>query len=46
MSRSFDALAALIRTEMDRDIVDGDVFIFRRKLETTIFKNEAYKIGN
>ena len=28
MSRSFDGLAALIRTELNKDIISGDVFIF------------------
>ncbi len=27
MSRSFNSLAALIRTELDKDIISGDVFI-------------------
>ena len=36
MSRSFDSLAALIRTELDRDIISGDVFIFLNKRQTHI----------
>lgn len=28
MSRSFDGLSALIRTELNKDIIGGDVFIF------------------
>jgi len=36
MSRSFDGLAALIRTELDKDIVHGDVFIFLNRQRTTI----------
>lgn len=34
MSRSFDGLAALIRTEMDKDIINGDVFIFLNRSRT------------
>jgi transposase len=36
MSRSFDGLAALIRTELDKDIIHGDVFIFLSRQRTTI----------
>ena len=36
MSRSFDGLAALIRTELDKDIIHGDVFIFLNRQRTTI----------
>lgn len=36
MSRSFDGLAALIRTELERDIVSGDVFIFLNRTRTMI----------
>ncbi|HWK08127.1 MAG TPA: IS66 family insertion sequence element accessory protein TnpB [Puia sp.] len=36
MSRSFDGMAALIRTEMDKDITGGDVFIFLNRARTTI----------
>ena len=28
MSRSFDGLAALIRTELDKDIINGDILSF------------------
>jgi hypothetical protein len=31
MSYSFDRLAALIRTELNTDIIGGDVFIFLNK---------------
>lgn len=34
MSKSFDSLAALVRTELDRDIVNGDVFIFLNRHRT------------
>ena len=36
MSRSFDGLAALIRTELDKDIIHGDVFLFLNRQRTTI----------
>jgi transposase len=36
MSYSFDRLAALIRTELNTDIIGGDVFIFLNKQRTTI----------
>jgi len=36
MSKSFDSLAALVRTELDRDIVNGDVFIFLNRNRTMI----------
>jgi transposase len=36
MSRSFDGLAALIRTELDKDIINGDVFIFLNRNRTMI----------
>ena len=36
MSRSFDGLAALIRTELDKDIITGDVFIFLNRNRTMI----------
>lgn len=48
MSRSFDGLAALIRTEMDKDIIGGDVFIFLNKPRTTIkvfiYENKGFSI--
>jgi hypothetical protein len=48
MSRSFDGLAALIRTEMDRDIVNGDIFIFLSRQRTTIkifvYENKGFSI--
>ena len=48
MSRSFDGLAALIRTEMDRDIVNGDVFIFLSRQRATIkifvYENKGFSI--
>ncbi len=36
MNRSFDGLAALIRTELDKDIINGDVFIFLNRNRTMI----------
>jgi transposase len=36
MSRSFDGLAALIRTEMGKDIISGDVFIFLNRSRSTL----------
>lgn len=48
MSRSFDGLASLIRTEMGKDIIDGDVFIFLSKQRTTIkvfiYENKGFSI--
>src|SRR5580698_7738045 len=48
MSRSFDGLAALIRTEMDKDIIGGDVFIFLNRGRTTIkvfvYENKGFSI--
>jgi transposase len=36
MSRSFDGLAAVIRTELDKDIINGNIFIFLNWQRTTI----------
>ena len=36
MSYSFDRLAALIRTELNKDVIGGDVFIFLNKQRTVI----------
>jgi transposase len=36
MSKSLDSLAALIRTELNRDIINGDVFIFLNRNRTMI----------
>lgn len=48
MSRSFDGLAALIRTELDKDIINGDVFIFLNRARTTIkvfvYENKGFSI--
>ena len=48
MSRSFDALAALIRTELNRDVISGDVFIFlnrpRTMLKVFIYENKGFSI--
>jgi hypothetical protein len=48
MSRSFDGLSALIRTELDRDIINGDVFIFLNRQRTMIklfvYENKGFSI--
>jgi transposase len=48
MSRSFDGLAALIRTELDRDIISGDVFVFlnrqRTMIKIFIYENKCFSI--
>lgn len=48
MSRSFDGLAALIRTDLDRDIITGDVFIFLNRQRTMIkifvYENKGFSI--
>ena len=48
MSRSFDGLAALIRTELNKDIIHGDVFIFLNRQRTTIkifiYENKGFSI--
>ena len=48
MSRSFDGLAALIRTELDKDIINGDVFIFlnrsRSTLKLFLYENKGFSI--
>jgi transposase len=48
MSRSFDGLAALIRTEMNKDIISGDVFIFlnrsRSTLKIFVYENKGFSI--
>jgi transposase len=36
MSKSFDSLAALIRSELNRDIINGDVFLFLNRTRTMI----------
>jgi len=36
MSYSFDRLAALIRTELNSDVINSDVFIFLNRQRTTI----------
>jgi transposase len=42
MSSSFDGLAALIRTELDKDLIHGDVFIFlnRNRIMVKVFVYE------
>jgi transposase len=48
MSRSFDGLAAIIRTELNKDIIHGDVFLFLNKQRTTIkilvYENKGFSI--
>jgi transposase len=48
MSRSFDGLAALIRTELDKDLVSGDVFIFlnrtRSMLKVLVYEQKGFSI--
>lgn len=48
MSRSFDGLAALIRTELGKDIISGDVFIFlnrsRSTLKIFVYENKGFSI--
>lgn len=48
ISRSFDGLAALIRTELDKDIINSDVFIFLNRQRTTIkifvYENKGFSI--
>jgi hypothetical protein len=36
MSCSFERLAALIRTELNKNVIHGDIFIFLNKQRTTI----------
>jgi transposase len=36
MNKSFDGLAALIRTELEKEILSGDVFIFLNRQRTMI----------
>jgi transposase len=48
MSRSFDGLAALIRTELDKELVSGDVFIFlnrtRNMLKVLVYEQKGFSI--
>src|SRR5687767_2569144 len=48
MSRSFDGLAALIRTELEKDIINGDIFLFLNRQRTTIkifvYENKGFSI--
>lgn len=48
MSKSFDSLAALVRTELDRDIVNGDVFIFlnrhRTMIKVLVYEKKGFSI--
>jgi transposase len=48
MSRSFDGLAAVIRTELGKDLVSGDVFIFlnrtRSMLKVLVYEQKGFSI--
>ena len=48
MSYSFDRLAALVRTELNKDIIHGDTFTFLNKQRTTIkimvYKDKGFSI--
>lgn len=44
MSRSFDSLAAIIRCELNKDIISGDIFIFLNRHRTMI-KIFVYESG-
>lgn len=48
MSKSFDSLAALIRTELNRDIISGDVFIFlnrnRTMIKVLVYEKKGFSI--
>jgi hypothetical protein len=48
MSRSFDGLAALIRAEMGKDIINGDVFIFlnrnRPMIKVFVYEQKGFSI--
>jgi hypothetical protein len=48
MSKSFDSLAALIRSELNRDIINGDVFLFlnrnRTMIKVLVYERKGYSI--
>lgn len=48
MSKSFDSLAVLIRTELNRDIINGDVFIFlnrnRNMIKVLVYEKKGFSI--
>jgi hypothetical protein len=48
MSRSFDGLAALIRTELNKDIINGDVFLFlnrqRSVIKIFVYEDKGFSI--
>lgn len=48
MSRSFDGLSALIRTELNTDIITGDVFIFlnrqRSVIKIFVYEDKGFSI--
>jgi transposase len=48
MSFSFDRLAAIIRTELEKEIIHGDVFLFLNRPRTTIkiflYENKGFSI--
>lgn len=48
MSKSLDSLAALIRSELNRDIINGDVFLFlnrnRTMIKVLVYERKGYSI--
>lgn len=48
MNLSFDGLAAVIRRDLDRDIITGDVFIYLNKQRKTIkifvYENKGFSV--
>lgn len=48
MNLSFDGLAALVRKELNRDIIHGDVYIFLNKQRSTIkiyvYENKGFSV--
>lgn len=48
MSKSFDSLAALIRSELNRDIINGDVFLFlnrnRTMIKVLVYERKGFSI--
>lgn len=48
MSRSFDGLAAIIRTELNKDLISGDIFIFLNRQRSTtkilVYEDKGFSI--
>lgn len=48
MSKSFDSLAALIRTELNKDVINGDVFLFlnrnRTMIKVLVYEKKGFSI--